>query len=401
MQKPESSGETEEEKSLGKHWRHPFMIPVITFLVFFFIGLGLFIGFNGQTVGASDSRIVILTIDGQQREVIPTTANTVGDLINRLKISLKPGDIVEPSKNTPILENNFEINIYRAHPVTVIEGSQKQIIETASNNPRAIATEAGFTTYPEDSITFSQSPPINQSILGPEVVIIPSVPVSLDLYGQVVKFRTIEPTVGALLNSKKIPISGNNVLPAPSTPITTNMQILVVPVGQQLISTQQTIPYGTQTNPDPSIPLGTNTVVQQGVNGLELVVYEKSTNGAQKPIQTIVIDQPIPEIINHGTGITLTGNSEEWLKSSDIDPSNYSYVDYIMNHETHWNPDDVNPYGCIGLGQSCGNPPPLEVNCPDWQNDAVCQLNFFNAYAYSHWGGWGSAYYHEVSYGWW
>jgi len=72
-----------------------------------------------------------------------------------------------------------------------------------------------------------------------------------------------------------------------------------------------------------------------------------------------------------------------------------------MIRETHWNPDDVNSSGCIGLGQSCGSPPGLAVVCPDWQVDAVCQLNFFNSYATTHWGSWAAAAAHENNYGWW
>jgi len=72
-----------------------------------------------------------------------------------------------------------------------------------------------------------------------------------------------------------------------------------------------------------------------------------------------------------------------------------------MIREAHWNPDDINGSGCIGLGQSCGSPPGLAVVCPDWQVDAVCQLNFFNSYAVAHWGSWAAAAAHEDNYGWW
>lgn len=381
-----------------RHLRHPFAVPVAVFMVLFFTAIISFIFINGHVLGAQDSRIVELNINGRQ-QVIPTTAPTVGDLLNRLNITLNPGDEVVPSTSTQILQNNFQINIYRAHPVTVVENNQKVVIQTASNDPRVIAKEAGFTIYPQDYVT--QNPNVNNlSVLGEEVIINPSTPVQLNLYGNQVTIRTHATTVGQLLSDEKIQTGkGNNVLPSLTTPITANMQILVVPVGQKLVATQQPIPFTVQQNPDPSLTFGTNSVAQAGVDGLELVVTDATTN---QQLQQVIVTQPTPEIINVGTAVpaTASGNNIDWLKSSDINPADYNYVDYIMTHESHWNPSDVSYNGCVGLGQSCGYPPPLEGACPDWQGDPVCQLDFFNAYS-GRYGGWAGAYAHEVNYGWW
>ena len=189
------------------------------------------------------------------------------------------------------------------------------------------------------------------------------------------------------------------------------MQILVVPLGQQLISVQQSIAYSTQNVNNPNLPYDTSTVSQQGVDGSELVVEQVSkVNGVSTstPIQTVVINQPTPEIVQVGTGISAVngGDNITWLRSSNINTSDYSSVNYIMNKESHWNPDDINSIGCIGLGQSCPSArtgvPSLALNCPDWQTDAVCQLNFFNSYVVSHgYGDWANAAAHEQNYGWW
>jgi uncharacterized protein YabE (DUF348 family) len=389
------------------HLRHPLMIPVATFLVFFFLAIGLFIGISGQTVGATDSRIVELSIDGNQ-EVIPTTASSVGQLLTRLNITLNPGDVVEPAAATQILTNNFQINIYRVHPVTVLENDQKQVVLTASTDIRQIAQQAGLTVYPQDYVTENTSAPaITQNVLGEEITVVPATPVSLDLYGNEVTIRTHQTTVAGLLASEKIATTGNNVLPAATTPITANMQIIVVPVGHKVISTQQSIPYTTQTVFDAAIPYGTSQVAQAGVNGLELVVYEVSATGtaSQTPLQEVVATPPTPEILDEGVAISSCGDNSDqsvsFLKSSNIAPSDYNYANYIICHESHWDPADENSSGCIGLGQSCSEAA-LEDFCPDWQVDAVCQLNFFNNYVTSHgYGSWEAAYDFWVSHGYW
>lgn len=380
------------------------MIPVFMFFIFFFLGIGLFIDLSGQTVGSSDSRIVELSDNGIT-QVIPTTAPTVGVLLSRLNIKLNNGDLVQPAATTPILQNNFQINIYRVHPVTVVDNGQKTVISTAESDPRVIAQQAGYTTYPQDYVTNSANADnLGEGVLGQEVDIVPAIPVTLDLYGAQVTQRTHAKTVADLLASDNIKTSaGNNVLPALTTPITPNLEVLVVPVGQKLVSTQQVIPFATQTIDDPQLPYGETQITQAGSNGLELVVTDVTSNSQ---LQNVVIDPPVNEIIHKGTGITAIagGNNITWLKSSNINESDYSYVNVVVTHETHWNPDDISGSGCIGLGQSCpgsSGVAGLAVVCPDWQSDAVCQLDFFNNYAVSRYGSWAGAAAHEDDYGWW
>ncbi|HUC79009.1 MAG TPA: ubiquitin-like domain-containing protein [Candidatus Saccharimonadales bacterium] len=391
---------------------HPMFIPLVAGIILFFLAIIIFIFFSATTVTYNSSRVVEL-YNGGKIEIIPTTATTVGDLIKRLKIVINPGDIVDPSQNTPILTNGFRINIYRVHPVTISENGQSKVILTADVNPRVIAVEAGYTIYPQDYVNDVTNPTeLSQNIIGQVISIIPAIPVNLTLYGTQVTIRTHAVTVADFLDQNKIKTTnGSNVIPSLTTPITSGMQVLVVPVGEQLISEQQAIPYSTQNVNNPDLPYDTTTVAQQGVNGSELVVEQVSTvNGVttNTPIQSVVINQPIPEIVDLGTGIASVdgGNNITWLRSSGINTSDYSYVNYIMNRESHWNPDDINSIGCIGIGQSCPSArtgiPSLALACPDWQTDAVCQLNFFNGYVVSHgYGDWANAAAHEQNYGWW
>jgi uncharacterized protein YabE (DUF348 family) len=394
----------EEVKKEG--FKHPLIIPTVSIVIFFFLALIAFINFSGPTVISSDSRVVELYDNGHE-EVIPTTATTVGQLIGRLKIKINPGDIVDPTESTAILDNGFKINIYRVHPVTIIENGIKKVFLTANSDPRVIAEQAGYQIYTQDYV-YNVAAPIGltQNIIGQEIEIVPATEVNLTLYGTQVSVRTHAQTVADLLVENKIKTSGgNNVLPALTTPISSDLQILVVPVGQKLISEQQSIPFTTQYVNDPSIPYGTVETAQSGANGLELVVEDViESNGVttNNAVQQVVINQPIVEIINRGTGVASTdgGNNITWLRSSSIGSSDYQYVDYIMAHESHWNPADVNAEGCIGLGQFC-SPSKLTLSCPDWQIDAVCQLNVFNNYAVSRYGSWAAAASFWESHGWW
>src|SRR5689334_7341706 len=95
MRKKSKQPEATAEKV--RRWgNHPFVIPVVTFLVLFFVVQILFINAGGTTVGATDTRVVKLTVDNKT-QVIPTRAQTVGDLLKRLDITLQKDDIVSPA----------------------------------------------------------------------------------------------------------------------------------------------------------------------------------------------------------------------------------------------------------------------------------------------------------------
>lgn len=89
----------------------------------------------------------------------------------------------------------------------------------------------------------------------------------------------------------------------------------------------------------------------------------------------------------------ITGDKYEWLAQSKIAPELWVYVDYIISHESGWLPHNVNPGGCIGLGQNCpwNGVYFLPLACPNWQTDPVCQLNRWDEYA-TKYGGWKGSY---------
>jgi hypothetical protein len=101
---------------------------------------------------------------------------------------------------------------------------------------------------------------------------------------------------------------------------------------------------------------------------------------------------PVPQAENPPAApvavVTVLQGKDAWLSASNISASNYGYVDYIVSHESSWNPDATEPNsGAHGLPQAL---PYSKTGC-GW-SDAVCQLNWANAYAVSRYGSWASAY---------
>lgn len=385
---------------------HPFVIPVATFLILFFISMAAFVSFGGKTIGPGDARLVRVYVDGKQ-QTLPTRAQNVGDLLSRLDITLNDKDIVEPSVSTPILEDNFNVTVYRAHPVTISEGDKKVTFLTTHSSPDTVAREAGFNVYPEDEVEpVSPRNALRDGVVGAEYVIDRAPVISLNLYGNTVPIRTRAQTVGEALKEKGIVTQANDtIVPSLGSPLTATTKISVTNVGKQIVTVEEAIDMPVETTNDPNLAKGTKVVKQAGSPGKKVTTYElKLENGkevARTAIQSIVAVEPTKQIVTVGTKVVvLTGSKAEWMAAAGINSGDYMYVDSIIGRESGWRPNAVSANRCIGLGQKC-NAQSLINACPNWETDPVCQLGHFSGYAKSRYGGWSGAYTFWQNNHWW
>jgi hypothetical protein len=231
-----------------------------------------------------------------------------------------------------------------------------------------------------------------------------AVPLFFNLYGTALTTRTHSKTVGEFLKEKKVKISeSDQVQPAPNTPITPNVQVFVVRTGTQIQTVEEDIPSPTQIVQDASLSLGASATRQAGASGKRAVTYQVETKNGQvavrTAIQSVVIQDPVPTIIARGTRVLVTGDKTSWMAAAGISSGDYGYVNFVISHESGWNPASLNSSGCAGLGQACPGSK-LAAACPGWQNNPVCQLRYFTGYA-SRYGGWGGSYNFWVSHHYW
>jgi uncharacterized protein YabE (DUF348 family) len=384
--------------------RRPYLAPLAGFLLGFFIVVFAVFYHGGRPVQASDSHVVYLFDNGGKQQTLDTKAKTVGELVNKLPLHLIPQDVVEPSLDTQIVEDNFRVNIYRARPVTVIDDSgSKTVTVTAKKSARVVAEEAGLKIYPEDETSFAQGT-LRENIIGEKVVIEHATPVFFNLYGTPLTLRSHAKTVAQLLKEKNVRLSnGDQVQPALNTAITPNIQVFVARQGVQIQTVEEIVPAPTQIVSDQNLSLGAQATRQAGSVGKRAVTYQvQMTNGrtaVRTIIQSVVIQEPVPIIIARGTRVLVTGDKSDWMAAAGISSGDYGYVNYVISHESGWNPASLNSSGCAGLGQACPGSK-LATACPGWQNNPVCQLKFFSGYA-SRYGGWGGSYNFWVSHHYW
>jgi resuscitation-promoting factor RpfB len=381
--------------------RRPYIIPILGLLLgAAIVGLMAFYRGGTPTFRPSDSHVVFL-FDSGQKQTLDTKAQTVGELIQRLPLRLIPEDVVEPTADTLIVEDNFRINIYRARPVTIVDGSTKTVTLTAQKSARVVAQTAGLKINPEDIATFAQGD-VKENVIGEKVVVSRATPITLNLYGSPIPSYTLANNVGSLLSEKHIKLeNGETVNPLPTTPITPNLQVFILAKGSQVVTTEETIPFPTQTVNDITLSFGTTVVRQPGAPGKQAVTYliasDKGVETSRKVIQQIIVQSPVPQIVARGATIDINGDKTAIMAAAGISSADYAYANFIVSHESGWRPTAANPSGAYGLCQALPGSKMVSAG-DDWATNPITQLRWCSGYAATRYGGWAAAYDHWLAY---
>lgn len=297
-----------EGSFVATEWhKHPFAIPFFTLMLLFLFSCVGFLFVGGQSIGARDSKIVQLYVDGEKRDV-PTRAQTVEDFIGRLDINLQDDDMVEPSLGTPISSNNFSINIYRARSVTIIdENGQKTHVRVSDKDPGVVVQKAGIEVYPEDDVVVeTAAETLKDGVIGEKITIDRATETTVSLYDNTFTARTRAATVGDLLKEKDIKLlEGDTLQPDAATPITPGLQVFIIRFGKEIITVEEDLAPPIETREDPGMSAGARKVLDKGKSGKRLVTYEiDSTNGVEssrKELQSVVTVQPVKSVVIVGT----------------------------------------------------------------------------------------------------
>jgi len=357
----------------------------------------VFVLFGAANLRAEDRKIVTLHVDGEEL-VVPTKATTVGELIERADIELLEHDLVEPELETPI-ETDFNINVYRARPVTVVDGRSRSIVMTPYQSPKRIAESVGLTVYDEDEYVMERIDDIlAEGAVGLKMTIDRSVPVTLNLYGKEISLRTQAETVAELLEEKGVELrEDDKVRPAQDAALTDKTPVFVLGTGTDIRTEQQEIDFAVEEITDSAQEIGYRSIRTPGEKGSKTVTYKVFLENDQvvkkEPLQEVVTKQPKTQVVVVGskavapTAVNITGGKQDWLIAAGIPEQHWGAVDAIVTRESGWNPNAVNPTsGACGLGQ--------QLPCGKWAgawNDPVAALVAMTGYVNARYGGWDGA----------
>ena len=127
---------TEEVKEIS---RHPHAVPFITFAVLIVATAGIYlVARQTHHIPPHQNAYIAIVSHDNKKQVVPSHRQTVGQLLQKLNIQLGQGDVVEPAANAIIDQDDYRVNVYRAVPVQVVDGANKQFAFSAATTPRDI-----------------------------------------------------------------------------------------------------------------------------------------------------------------------------------------------------------------------------------------------------------------------
>lgn len=384
--------------------RHPLAVPLGVFAVLSILSLFGVIVAGGNTIGAADSHLVNLSVD-DTRQILPTRAVDVKEFLQRAKINVNQGDVVEPSLDTEIVSDDFRVNVYRARPIAIFDDGNRIQTVSASSEPRTVIEQAGLELYPEDIVKQGISDEIvREQVIGEKITIDRALAINLNVYGTPTTVRSHIDTVGDLLSEKGVKIeSKDQITPSLDTKLTPGLEVFVTRNGTKVETVEESIPMTTTYVEDESLTFGATAVRQAGSAGKKLVTYEitllNDKETSRKVIQEVRASEPVAQIVARGKAFNVSTDKTAIMAAAGISPSDYPYVDYIVSHESGWRHLVSNPSGAYGLCQALPGSKMASAGA-DWATNPVTQLRWCSSYAAGK-GGWAASYNIWISKHWW
>ena len=385
-----------------------FTVAILIFSILVKQG-SLFASATSADVAASDGEQSFITIyDGDKKTTMRSGAITVRELLKRADISYDEYDTVEPGLDEEINSETFNINIYRSRDAVVIDNNIKRHIRTSSTEPTAVVVDAGINLYDEDVVEVVPYDSFLESGMTVAYHIKRAKAIQFDFYGKEMTVRTQADTIGEFLDEQNIIVDHKDTWAslADDTQIKDNITFAVYRQGKQTKTVEEDIRFATKTTYDYSLSYGTRKVVRAGKNGKKTVTYEiEMRNGkevSRKVVSSITTKRPVEQHVKIGMKVSLpSGSHEDWMARVGISSSDFGYVNYIIERESHWNPLARNSYsGATGLCQALpGNK--MASAGSDWATNPITQLRWCNGYAIGRYGSWAKAYQFWTQNHWW
>lgn len=282
---------------------------------------------------------IVTIYDQGTKRVVLTGSSTVKQTLEQANISLSAHDRVEPALDTQYAANEYTVNIYRAYPVTIVDGMKREHLLTPRTTADDIARDAKLELQDEDVLTLEQSTDVLADGIGSRLVIDRATPVTLMLYGGVSQVYTQADTVEELLEEHDVALAADDTISiSKETGITAGMTVEVWRDGLQTVTVEQATDFAVRQVLAVDQPVGFREVQTPGVKGKKNVVYEIIRENGQevsrKVLQEIVVQEPKEQVElvgNKGANpLTKSKGAHHFVDSRGVSHRE-TYYDLPMN----------------------------------------------------------------------
>lgn len=277
-------------------------IAITTSVVAIFFGLVLAHQAQAESAQKSQSGQRLLSVhdEGVDKGLL-TRATTLREAFREAHITIDPNDRVEPELDDKLEANNYEVNIYRARPVTIIDGATQLKVMSPYRTAKQITNEAGITLHDEDITQITANTDVVGQGMGVRLTIARATEFTLGLYGKKTTAYTQAKTVGEMLKEKGITLGKNDTISVPvEAPMKAGLKVAIWRNGAQTVTEEQPIAFATQKILDMDHAIGYHQIKTKGLAGIRLITYEvvmKDGKGVgRKQIQNVVSAQPKAQV---------------------------------------------------------------------------------------------------------
>ena len=305
---------------------------------------------TADATGDGTSHLVAI-YDQDQKYSVRTDALTVRDVLERAEITVGEHDTVEPSLDAAVSSDNFQINVYRARPVIIVDGAKSTYAYSTAYSPKEVAESAGFVVYDGDTVEVADT------------------------------------------STQQFLESGASSVYT----ITRN--------GGRTITVEETIPYAEERIDDYELEAGTEEVDQVGEDGVRTLTYAVNfVDGKEVSRELVgseVTKEPVNKIIRVGRSYPVVpGSCEDWILQAGVSRADLQAALTLINRESGCRVNAINSSsGAYGIPQALPGDKMASAGS-DWRYNPVTQIRWMNGYVTGRYGGWSQALNHSNAYGW-
>lgn len=268
--------------------------------------------FASGAADASGKRLLTIHDRGNELGIV-TSASTLRQALKENDIAIADNDLVEPGLDDKLVAEAYQVNIYRARPVLVVDGTVARKVLSPYQTAAQIARDAGVELHDEDLTKVEPIRDIATNGPGLQVTIDRATPFTLVLYGKKTQAYTREATVAEMLQRKSIKLASDDTISVtPSDRMSAGMTIEIWRNGTQTVTVDEDIDFATEQIKDADQKVGYRQVKTPGVKGKATVTYEiVMKNGVEvsrAKIQSVTTKEPTSQVEVVGSKPSFDGD---------------------------------------------------------------------------------------------
>ena len=294
-------------KGLKFSWLY---VGMALFVLVFFLSL-IFNAKVRSTDNSNDKNKLVNIYDRGVKTSVISDGAKVKDAIEKSGIILNEHDRVEPGLDSEISNVEYNVNVYRAHPVVIVEDSLKKPVVSSYQTGNEIVKEAGINLRDEDTVALQKANELTDGA-GLKAIIKRATPINLTFFGKNEVVYTQSKTVGDFLKDRNIKLGKDDKMShLEADAITASMDLRIWREGRQTITVEEEVAYPTEKIQDADKAPGYKEIRQAGKNGKRTATYDivvqDGVEVSRTETNSIIITQPVKQIEVHGAKFAYTG----------------------------------------------------------------------------------------------